>query len=99
LKKHHRPKAAISHSFFADLANRAIGDMVAGGAVYRNEGLEHLVEAKVSGLSAAAALAEADFDNDGRDDLAAISIDGSLQLLTNKTATANTWLKVKACWE
>jgi tetratricopeptide (TPR) repeat protein len=44
---------------------------------------------------AAAALVEADFDGDGRVDLAAAGRDGSLKLFRNATETANRWLAVR----
>jgi hypothetical protein len=40
------------------------------------------------------AVAAADFDQDGRTDLAAVFGDGSLQLLRNETPTGNGWLGV-----
>ena len=80
---------------FADLANRGAGELVAGGAVYRNRGLGRFAAAETpAGLLRAAAWAEADFDQDGRVDLAAVTPDGSLQLLLNQTATRNRWLRV-----
>jgi len=42
----------------------------------------------------AAVLAAADFDGDGRMDLAAVGADGSLKLFYNATATPNHWLAV-----
>jgi tetratricopeptide (TPR) repeat protein len=44
---------------------------------------------------AAAALAAADFDGDGKVDLAAVGKDGSLQLFRNATPAANGWLAVR----
>jgi tetratricopeptide (TPR) repeat protein len=44
---------------------------------------------------AATALAAADFDADGRVDLAAAGKDGSLRLFRNATETANRWLAVR----
>jgi len=80
---------------FADLANRGALELIAGASVYRNRGLGRFAEAeKAAGLSAAVAWAEADFDQDGRADLAAATPDGSLRLLYNRTATTNLWLRV-----
>ena len=45
-------------------------------------------------MPAAVTWAHADFDGDGRDDLAAVAPDGSIHLLLNRTAAANQWLRV-----
>ena len=80
---------------FADLENRGLSDLVASNAVYRNLGLAQLAPAKTpAGFPAAVAWAEADFDGDGRADLAAVAPDGSLHLLGNQTATKNRSLSV-----
>ncbi len=78
---------------FADLDNRGFADLVAGRSVFRNEGLARLRPAKTT-LPSAVAWAEADFDGDGRADLAAVAADGSLHLLLNRTVTKNRWLSV-----
>lgn len=77
---------------FADLENRGVSDLIAGGSLYRNHVLGRLQAAK-AGIPAAAACVKADFDGDGRLDLAVIAMDGSLQLLKNQTATNNHWLQ------
>jgi hypothetical protein len=80
---------------FVDLENRGFADLVANNAVYRNQGLAKLSAGKIpAGFLAAVAWAEADFNGDGRADLAAVAPDGSLHLLTNQTATKNRWLGV-----
>lgn len=79
----------------ADLANRGAVELVAGGSVYRNRGLGRFGAAeKPAGLLRAEAWVEADFDEDGRADLAAVAPDGSLRLLLNRTASGNQWLRV-----
>ncbi|HEX9945081.1 MAG TPA: FG-GAP-like repeat-containing protein [Thermoanaerobaculia bacterium] len=50
--------------------------------------------ALVAAPAAATALAEADFDGDGRVDLAAVGGDGSLKLFRNAAGTGNRWLAV-----
>jgi tetratricopeptide (TPR) repeat protein len=80
---------------FCDLENRGLGDLIAGNAVYRNEGLAELVKsASPAPLAEALAWAHADFDGDGRDDIAAVAPDGSIHLLLNRTSTGNRWLGV-----
>ena len=78
---------------FADLENRGIGDLIAGGVVYRNQGGGRLTAVK-SPLAPALAIAESDFNADGRADLSAINADGSLHLMVNQTVTKNNWLRV-----
>jgi len=46
------------------------------------------------GIRKGAAWVAADFDDDGKTDLAGVASDGSLDLLLNRTATRNGWLKV-----
>ena len=80
---------------FADLTNRGAVELVAGAAVYRNRGLGQFAAAeRPAGLPRAEAWAEADFDQDGRTDLAALAPDGSLRLLLNRAATGNHWVRV-----
>jgi tetratricopeptide (TPR) repeat protein len=79
---------------FADLANRGIADLVSANGVFRNLGLDHFEKTSVQ-IPAAVAAVEADFDGDGRADLALITGDGSLQLLHNATETHNNWLSAE----
>jgi tetratricopeptide (TPR) repeat protein len=79
---------------FADLESRGWMDLIAGNAAYRNFGAGEFAQQKRQPpFPAAAAWAAADFDGDGRVDLAAIDADGSLHLLINRTATQNSWLR------
>ena len=80
---------------FADLENRGRSDLIAGDAVYRNQGLGKLVAVSTpAGFPSAVAWVTADFDEDGRPDLAAVAPDGSLHVLLNQTATHNQWLRI-----
>jgi hypothetical protein len=80
---------------FADLLNRGAGDLIAGNTVYRNRGLGRFSKGETpAGLPRAVVWAEADFDLDGRTDLAAVAPDGSVHLLKNETAAKNQWLRV-----
>ena len=88
-----RSTAASGPFVFADLENRGLDDLIAGGAVYRNQGLAELAKSKSPAvLPSAVAWAHADFDGDGRDDIAAVAPDGSIHLLLNQTSTTNEWL-------
>ena len=79
----------------ADLENRGFQDVVRGDAVHRNHGQAAFAAGKPpAGFPRASAWASADFDNDGRADLAAVASDGSLRLLLNRTGTKNRWLRV-----
>jgi len=80
------PAGARAPFVFADLENRTVSELVAGEAVFRNQGLGAFdVALKLSGLEGAVAVAAADFDGDGKLDLAVIGIDGTLRVLRNVT--------------
>ena len=81
---------------WADLENRGVSDLVTAAGVHRNRGLGQLAAATrpASWPREATALAAADFDADGRIDLAAIGGRGELLVLDNRTATENHWLRV-----
>lgn len=79
----------------ADLANRSLADLIVNNSVYRNLGQGKFEHAAADGLSSATALAAADFDGDGRTDIAAVTTDGELQLLGNQTLTKNNFLEVQ----
>ena len=73
---------------FADLENRGASDLAAGNVLYRN-----LKRAgTISQL--AQVMAAADFDQDGRTDLAGTGADGRLRVLLNRSASSNHWIGV-----
>lgn len=79
----------------ADLENRGRLEVIATGSVFRNLGQGRFSEAsRPAGLVSGTAWAVADFDSDGRVDLAAITPEGELRLLRNATQTRNNWLRV-----
>jgi tetratricopeptide (TPR) repeat protein len=83
---------AKSPAVFADVENRGALDLVTAGAFYRNRG-----EGKFDreeGAPAGAARVAADFNSDGRTDLAVIGADGALRVFENQTATRNNWMRV-----
>ncbi len=84
---------ALAPFIFSDLEDRGLADLVAAGAVYRNQGLTEFVKSP-STVPPSVTWAHADFDGDGRDDLAAVAPDGSIHLLLNRTPTANEWLRI-----
>ncbi len=86
----------------ADFGNRAAPDLVSGGGLYRWQlarpglaGQFAAVSPEPVGLAAAgpAAAVTADFDRDGREDLAVVRGDGSLAVLRNVGA-AGRWVEV-----
>jgi len=86
--------AATGPLTFADLAGRGVGDIVAGNGVFRNLGLDRFEKSRGE-IPTPVAAAEADFDGDGRADVALIAADGTLHLLNNETATRNHWLRAE----
>jgi tetratricopeptide (TPR) repeat protein len=89
------PAGARAPFVFADLENRTVSELVAGAAIFRNKGLGTFDPAsKLNGLEGAVAVAVADFDGDGKLDLAVIGTDGTLRVLRNVTESANSMLRV-----
>ena len=78
----------------ADLENRGTTDIVADGTVTRNQAMGRFARPGATILKDTVAMVSADFDNDGKTDLAAIAGDGTLHLLRNQTATSNNWIRV-----
>ena len=93
------PLAGRAPVLFADVDNRGLFDVVVQGDIYRdinkNASPQPFSATAVPELAQAGALAAADFDGDGRVDLAAAMQDGTLQLLTNQSDAASRWLRVK----
>jgi hypothetical protein len=88
------PAPAAPAITFVDLENRGFPDLIARNEVYRNKGFGKFAAGKApENMVNAAAIVAADFDNDGRTDLAAVASDGSIHVLTNQTATKNQWLR------
>jgi Tfp pilus assembly protein PilF len=79
---------------FGDFENRALEDLVVDGAIRRNGAMGRFADGGPTVLAGAVAMAAADFDLDGRIDVAAIDGDGALHLLRNETVTANRWMRV-----
>jgi hypothetical protein len=79
---------------FADLENRGRLDLIAGGQVFRNGGGGRFDSGKqVPGLPNSAAWTSADFNGDGRTDLAGAAADGTV-VARNETAVRNNWMRV-----
>jgi tetratricopeptide (TPR) repeat protein len=80
---------------FSDLENRGRLDLIAGSGIHRNAGLAKFTAARVpAGFPAAVRWAEADFDSDGRSDLAAVADDGTVHVLLNRTGLKHEWLRI-----
>jgi tetratricopeptide (TPR) repeat protein len=89
------PAPAAPAVAFADLENRGFSDLIASNEAYRNQGFGKFAAGKTpENMANAVAITTADFDNDGRTDLAAVANDGSIHLLTNQIVTKNKWLRV-----
>ena len=87
--------SAAGQPRLADLENRGRLDLIAAGAVYRNRGQGRFDEAaRPAGFVEGVGWTAADFDRDGRVDLAAVGRDGAASLLRNLTATKHNWLRV-----
>ncbi|MGC2742977.1 MAG: FG-GAP-like repeat-containing protein [Candidatus Angelobacter sp.] len=78
----------------ADLANRSLADLIIGNSVYRNVGGGKFEKSRTE-LPKSVAMAQADFDGDGRLDLAVVAPDGTVQVIKNQTATNNSFMGVR----
>ncbi|MEE8586357.1 MAG: FG-GAP-like repeat-containing protein [Acidobacteriota bacterium] len=89
------PGASGPAMAFADLENRGIADLAASSSIFRNRGRSRMDSARaLPGVSSAAAWVAADFNRDGRPDLALLDGDGNLALLTNGLSTPQHWIQV-----
>lgn len=78
---------------FADLENRGILDLIAGGKTYRNSGAGAFTASQVSMPNCSDADVT-DSNADGRADVACVA-GGSASLLINETASPNAWIRVR----
>jgi len=76
---------------FADLESRGFADLVASGKVFRNLG-QGKFEISATAVPKALALATADFDGDGREDLASAA--SNVRMLRNETDTSHQWMRI-----
>lgn len=90
-----RPLPGKAPVVAADLENRGATDLVTGAGVLRDRGLgRYDPPATPAGFGHPVALAAADFDGDGRVDLAAVDAGGELALLANRTETGHRHLAI-----
>lgn len=80
---------------FADLENRGIVDLAASSSLFRNRGGGLLDSARpLPDAGSPQDWAAADFNLDGRTDLALLEADGKLALLENQAAPEKGWIQV-----
>ncbi|MEE8348924.1 MAG: FG-GAP-like repeat-containing protein, partial [Acidobacteriota bacterium] len=81
--------------FLTDLANRGVVDLVVGNRAFQNQGQGRFGSAQVlMPLESVSSVTGADFDRDGRVDLALVTAQGQIHLLHNNTQGSNHWLEV-----
>jgi Flp pilus assembly protein TadD len=79
---------------FTDFGDRGIVDIATAGAIYRNRAGVRF-DAEVAGpLSNVTAMASAVFDADGRQAIAAVKADGSVEVIRSAPSGSNRWLPV-----
>jgi tetratricopeptide (TPR) repeat protein len=79
---------------FADIENSGYRDLVAGGQLRRNQGqLKFAAPQALAGLPEAVRCVSADFNQDGRLDLATVGSDGAVRRHLNQTGGGG-WLRV-----
>jgi hypothetical protein len=79
----------------ADLANRALVDLVVNSTVYRNDGRGGFLPSATQTIPDNIAMAAADFDGDGHTDLAVVTPEGAVELVKNSTVASNHFLQVQ----
>jgi len=87
------PESAAGPIALADLENRALLDLFAGGSIFRSLGKGRFAPAASDKPGDSVAVIAADFTEDGLVDLARVGTDGSIHLLTNRTPTQYHWLR------
>jgi len=87
------PIEAKAPFVFADIENRSVSELIAGGRLYRNLGLGKFAAGSEL-ISLPAAMGVADFDNDGRLDLSTVGSDGKLEVWYNESKIDNHWLRI-----
>jgi tetratricopeptide (TPR) repeat protein len=89
------PVQAPGAFVLADLENRGLLDVVAGRTVRRNQARFQFSDAQpAAALPDGVAWATADFDSDGRADLAAVARDGTVRVVFNRTASGNNYFSM-----
>ena len=79
----------------SDLMDRSLADIAVNNTVFRNNGRGKFLRSTTETIPSAVAMVEADFNNDGRPDLAVITPEGNVELAANDTATSSHFLKVR----
>jgi len=88
-------RATAESVLAADLANRGVVDLVAGNLAFPNQGRGQLGPAQeLTPLGAVSGVVGADFNRDGRVDLALVTANGEIHLLHNQTPGSNHWLEI-----
>ncbi len=79
----------------ADLANRGVVDLVVGSSAYQNQGRGRFSPVQeLAPLGPITSVAGADFNGDGRADLALVTLQGKIHLLENEAESRNRWLQL-----
>jgi tetratricopeptide (TPR) repeat protein len=78
----------------ADFAGLAVHDLLADGVLLSGDGGQYAESRDAASLAERHALVAADFDGDGRLDLAGVTADGALIRSLNRTEGTGRWLRV-----